>query len=71
MKICCLPHEIEDAVVVLRPRPAAFGQVHVGIQQRGNTGPLACTGVWLRHDLETMNKRLKARRLESQSWRLR
>ena len=64
-----VPQDIEDAIVALAIEQPAFGN---SVSQRteearthGFTAGVRC--VWQRHDLETMNKRLKA--LEAKSAR--
>ena len=55
--------EIEALIVDLSLEQPAFGQIRIAneIRARGHSiSPAGVRGVWQRHDLETMKKRLKA-----------
>ena len=55
--------EIEALILDLSLEQPAFGQIRIAneVRQRGHSiSPAGVRGVWQRHDLETMKKRLKA-----------
>ncbi len=57
------PAEIEAAILTLSLEQPAYGQIRIAneIRKRGlSISPAGVRGVWQRHDLETMKKRLKA-----------
>jgi transposase InsO family protein len=57
------PPEIEVIIVELSLEQPAFGQIRIAneVRKRGHSiSPAGVRGVWQRHDLETMKKRLKA-----------
>ena len=57
------PPEIEAQIVALSLEQPAYGQIRVSneLRKRGlSISPAGVRGVWQRHDLETMKKKLKA-----------
>jgi transposase InsO family protein len=57
------PPEVEALIVELSLELPAYGQVRIAneLQKRGHSlSPAGVRGVWQRHDLETMKKRLRA-----------
>ena len=57
------PAEVEAIIVDLSFEQPAFGQIRIAneVRKRGHSiSPAGVRGVWQRHDLETMKKRLKA-----------
>jgi transposase InsO family protein len=57
------PPEVEAVIIELSLEQPAFGQIRLAneVRKRGHSiSPAGVRGVWQRHDLETMKKRLKA-----------
>jgi transposase InsO family protein len=57
------PPEIETLILDLSLEQPAFGQIRIAneVRKRGHSiSPAGVRGIWQRHDLETMKKRLKA-----------
>src|SRR5215207_4975096 len=59
----CTPPEVEAVIIELSLEQPAFGQIRLAneVRKHGHSiSPAGVRGVWQRHDLETMKKRLKA-----------
>jgi hypothetical protein len=57
------PPEVEAVIIELSLEQPAFGQIRLAneVRKHGHSiSPAGVRGVWQRHDLETMKKRLKA-----------
>ncbi|SJM35621.1 transposase (fragment) [Mesorhizobium delmotii] len=55
------PPQVEAIILELTLEYPAYGQTRIANEMRGHSvSPSGVRGVWQRHDLETMKKRLKA-----------